>query len=65
MLVPLAALDNVRLLAEADRAEAAQLAASLPPGTVRIVDLDEPEWADPDGLVLHARTALSPDSGAP
>ncbi|MEU4655670.1 ATP-binding protein [Streptomyces sp. NPDC023723] len=65
VLVPLAATGNVRLLAEADRAEAAELAASLPPGTVRIIDLDEPEWADPDGLVLHAQAALNPDTGAP
>ncbi|CAL9424948.1 hypothetical protein SUDANB145_01928 [Streptomyces sp. enrichment culture] len=65
VLTPLAATGNVRLLAEADRAAAGELAASLPPGTVRIIDLDDPEWADPDGLVLHAQAALSPDTGAP
>ena len=37
----------------------------LPPGQVQIIDLDEPEWADPKGLVLHAETALDPESGAP
>jgi hypothetical protein len=65
VLAPLAATKTVRLLAEVPRPLAAELAAGLPPDTVRIIDLDEPEWADPEGLVRHAQTALSPEFGAP
>ncbi|MEW2402673.1 ATP-binding protein [Streptomyces sp. NPDC046862] len=69
VLTPLAATETVRLLAEVPRPLAAELAsglaAVLPPGTVRLIDLDEPEWADPEGLVLHAQAALSPEFGAP
>ncbi|GAA4802483.1 ATP-binding protein [Streptomyces ziwulingensis] len=65
VLLPLAATGTVRLLAEMARPHAAELAASLPPGTVRIIDLDAPEWADPEGLVRHAQAALNPEAGAP
>jgi hypothetical protein len=65
VLSPLAATETVRLLAEVPRPLAAELAEGLPPGTVRIIDLDEPEWADPEGLVLHAQAALNPEFGAP
>ncbi len=65
VLAPLAATETVRLLAEVPRPLAAELAAGLPPGTVQVIDLDEPEWADPEGLVLHAQAALNPDFGAP
>lgn len=65
VLIPLAATETVRLLAEVPRPLAAELAESLPPGAVQIIDLDEPEWADPEGLVLHAQAALNPEFGAP
>ena len=65
VLAPLAATETVRLLAEVPRPFAAELAAGLPPGAGRIIDLDEPEWADPEGMVLHAQAALNPDFGAP
>jgi hypothetical protein len=65
VLAPLAATGTVRLLAEVPRPLAAELAGGLPSGTVRVIDLDEPEWADPEGLVLHAQTALDPEFGAP
>ncbi|GAA2286267.1 hypothetical protein GCM10010145_65990 [Streptomyces ruber] len=63
VLTPLAAVENVRLLAESSRPLAAELAYVLPPGTVQIIDLDEPEWADSEGLVLHAQAALNPGTG--
>ena len=65
VLAPLAAIETVRLLAEVPRPLAAELAAGLPSGTVQVIDLDEPSWADPEGLVLHARAALNPEFGAP
>ncbi|MFJ8633102.1 ATP-binding protein [Streptomyces sp. NPDC093568] len=65
VLAPLAATETVRLLAEVPRPQAAELAAGLSSGTVRIIDLDDPEWADPEGLVLHAQAALNPVFGAP
>ncbi|MGX1886344.1 ATP-binding protein [Streptomyces sp. NPDC055287] len=65
VLKPLAAIGTVRLLADVPRPLAAELAADLPPGTVQIIDLDEPQWADPQGLVLQAEALLSPRSGAP
>ncbi|MDQ0993402.1 ATP-binding protein [Streptomyces sp. V3I7] len=65
LLIPLAAIERVRLLAEVPRPLAAELAGSLPPGTVQVIDLDAPEWADPVGLVLHAQAALNPEFGAP
>ncbi|MPY49033.1 ATP-binding protein [Streptomyces acidicola] len=69
VLTPLAATESVRLLAAVPRPLAAELASALadvlPPGTVQVIDLDEPEWADPEGLVLHAQAALNPEFGAP
>jgi hypothetical protein len=65
VLAPLAATETVRLLAEVPRPLAAELAAGLPPGTAQIIDLDAPEWADPEGLVRHAQAALNPEFGAP
>ncbi|MGN9761219.1 ATP-binding protein [Streptomyces sp. SD31] len=65
VLVPLAVTETVRLLAEVPRPLVAELAEGLPSGTVQIIDLDEPEWADPEGLVLHAQAALNPEFGAP
>ncbi|MFE2316827.1 ATP-binding protein [Streptomyces sp. NPDC059441] len=65
VLAPLAATETVRLLAEVPRSLAAELAAGLPPGTAQIIDLDAPEWADPEGLVRHAQAALNPEFGAP
>ncbi|MEU9503130.1 ATP-binding protein [Streptomyces sp. NPDC048196] len=65
VLAPLAAVETVQLLADVPRELAAELAAALPSGQVQVIDLDAPEWADPAGLVLHAETALDPDTGAP
>lgn len=65
VLRPLAATGTVRLLADLPRELAAELAAGLPPGTAQIIDLDEPEWADPEGLVLQADALLDPRFGAP
>ncbi|WP_328878829.1 ATP-binding protein [Streptomyces sp. NBC_00299] len=65
VLSPLAATETVRLLAEVPRPLAAELAEGLASGTVQIIDLDEPEWADPEGLLRHAHAALTPESGAP
>ncbi|MEU5013497.1 ATP-binding protein [Streptomyces sp. NPDC021749] len=65
VLAPLAAVETVQLLADVPRELAAELAGALPAGQVQVIDLDAPEWADPAGLVLHAETALDPDTGAP
>ncbi|MFE6688463.1 ATP-binding protein [Streptomyces sp. NPDC057743] len=65
VLAPLAATPTVHLLADVPRELAAELAGALPSGQVQVIDLDEPEWADPEGLVLHAETALTPEAGAP
>ncbi|MEV6566249.1 ATP-binding protein [Streptomyces kronopolitis] len=65
VLMPLAATGGVQLLADVPRALAAELAGALPSGQARIIDLDDPEWADPDGLVRHAETALSLGAGVP
>ncbi|KUN90594.1 hypothetical protein [Streptomyces caeruleatus] len=65
VLAPLAATETVRLLAEVPRPLVAELAGGLPSDAVQIIDLDEPEWADPEGLVRHAHAALSPEFGAP
>ncbi|MDI3390748.1 ATP-binding protein [Streptomyces sp. B-S-A8] len=65
VLNPLASLDSMRLVLELPRALASDLSEGLPSGTVQIVDLDDPEWADPAGLLLHAQTALDPQFGAP
>ncbi|MFE2643676.1 ATP-binding protein [Streptomyces nigra] len=64
-LAPLAATETVRLMAEVPRPLAAELAEGLPPGTAQIIDLDAPEWADPDVLVRFAQAALNPEFGAP
>ncbi|WDF41742.1 ATP-binding protein [Streptomyces sp. T12] len=65
VLAPLAATETVRLLAEVPRPLAAELAEGLPSGAVQVIDLDEPGWADPEGVVLHAQAALNPEFGAP
>ncbi|MFZ3561649.1 ATP-binding protein [Streptomyces sp. BH055] len=65
VLKPLAAVESVRLLADVPREFAAELAEGLPPGVARIIDLDAPEWADPEGLVLQAEALLNPQFGAP
>ncbi|MFB8756006.1 ATP-binding protein [Streptomyces nigra] len=65
VLAPLAATGTVRLMAEVPRPLAAELVEGLPPGTAQIIDLDEPEWADPDVLVRFAQAALNPEFGAP
>ncbi|WP_241779919.1 ATP-binding protein [Streptomyces natalensis] len=64
VLKPLAALKTVQLLADVPRALAAELADALPSGQAQIIDLDAAEWADPEGLVRHAETALGDAAGA-
>ncbi|MGG7575076.1 ATP-binding protein [Streptomyces sirii] len=65
VLKPLAAVESIRLLAEVPREFAVELAEGLPPGVAQIIDLDAPEWADPEGLVLQAEALLNPQFGAP
>ncbi|MFH8408060.1 ATP-binding protein [Streptomyces sp. NPDC018019] len=65
VLRPLAATGTVQLLADVPRELAAEVIASLPAGQGQVIDLDEPRWADPAGLVLQVETALDPGSGAP
>ncbi|MGP3775856.1 ATP-binding protein [Streptomyces sp. SDT5-1] len=65
VLKPLAAVESLRLLVDVPREFAAEIADSLPTGTARIIDLDAPEWADPEGLVLQADALLDPRFGAP
>ncbi|MFZ3566368.1 ATP-binding protein [Streptomyces sp. BH097] len=65
VLKPLAAVESVRLLVDVPREFATELAEGLPPGAARIIDLDAPEWADPEGLVLQAEALLNPQFGAP
>ncbi|MGW7492250.1 ATP-binding protein [Streptomyces sp. NPDC054786] len=65
VLEPLAATPTVQLIADVPRELAAELAGALPAGQAQIIDLDAPEWADPEGLVLQAETALNLAVGAP
>ncbi|NUP40103.1 MAG: ATP-binding protein [Streptomyces sp.] len=65
VLAPLAAASTIRLLTDVPRGLATELAGALPPGTAQIIDLDDPQWADPHGLVLQADALLAPESGAP
>ncbi|MFK8849486.1 ATP-binding protein [Streptomyces sp. Ac-502] len=65
VLKPLAETGTVQLLADVPRALAAEVIAALPSGHGQIIDLDEPRWADPEGLVHQVEAALSPEAGAP
>ncbi|MBB1245969.1 ATP-binding protein [Streptomyces durbertensis] len=65
VLRPLAALPNVRLLVDLPRDLVDEVTAELPPGAAQVIDLDEPRWADPDGLALQAEAQLDPLFGAP
>ncbi|MFG2192535.1 ATP-binding protein [Streptomyces sp. NPDC048639] len=65
VLKPLAAVETVRLLVDVPRTLATELVEGLPPGTALIIDLDDPQWADPEGLVLQADAMLRPEFGAP
>ncbi|MEU8686079.1 ATP-binding protein [Streptomyces sp. NPDC048611] len=65
VLKPLAAVESIRLLADVPREFAVELAEGLPPGVAQVIDLDAPEWADPEGLVLQAEALLNPQFGAP
>lgn len=65
VLKPLTAVESARLLIEVPRPLVGELAEGLPPGTAQVIDLDDPQWADPEGLVLHAEAALHPRFGAP
>ncbi|WP_327353034.1 ATP-binding protein [Streptomyces sp. NBC_01304] len=64
-LRPLAHTDSVRLLADVPRELATRLVEGLPPGSAQIIDLDDPQWADPQGLMLQAEALLRPEFGAP
>ncbi|MFJ5676926.1 ATP-binding protein [Streptomyces sp. NPDC093097] len=65
VLIPLAATPSVYLLADVPRELAAEVAGAVPQSQLQVIDLDEPEWADPEGLIRHAETALTPEAGAP
>ncbi|WP_093798722.1 hypothetical protein [Streptomyces sp. Wb2n-11] len=65
VLAPLAATPSIRLLVEVPRKLVAELHKGLPPGTTQVIDLDDPEWADPEGLALQAETMLNPQFLAP
>ncbi|GCD42614.1 ATP-binding protein [Streptomyces paromomycinus] len=65
VLKPLAETGTVQLLADVPRALAAEVIAALPSGQGQIIDLDEPRWADPEGLVHQVETSLAPAAGAP
>ncbi|MCF1596046.1 ATP-binding protein [Streptomyces muensis] len=65
VLKPLAAVETVRLLTEMPRRLADEFAAGFPAGTVQVIDLDAPQWADPEGLVRQAEALLDPRLGAP
>ncbi|MFI2242114.1 ATP-binding protein [Streptomyces chrestomyceticus] len=65
VLKPLAETGTVQLLADVPRALAAEVIAALPPGQGQIIDLDEPRWADPEGLAHQVETSLAPEAGAP
>ncbi|MFM9373047.1 ATP-binding protein [Streptomyces sp. Da 82-17] len=64
VLRPLAAVEHVRLLADVPRAAAVELQALLPAGVVQVIDLDAPEWADPQGLARQAEALLGQRAGA-
>ncbi|OKI07131.1 hypothetical protein A6A06_36120 [Streptomyces sp. CB02923] len=64
VLKPLAETGTVQLLADVPRALAAEVIAALPSGQGQIIDLDEPRWADPEGLALQVERSLDPGSGA-
>ncbi|MFF3269323.1 ATP-binding protein [Streptomyces chrestomyceticus] len=65
VLKPLAETGTVQLLADVPRALAAEVIAALPSGQGQIIDLDEPRWADLEGLVHQVETSLAPEAGAP
>ncbi|MEV5599080.1 ATP-binding protein [Streptomyces sp. NPDC052496] len=65
VLKPLAETATVQLLADVPRALATEVIAALPSGQGQVIDLDEPDWADPEGLVRQVETSLDPASGAP
>ncbi|MFI9787661.1 ATP-binding protein [Kitasatospora sp. NPDC051984] len=58
VLLPLALNPGVRLLADLPRTEAARLAEDVPDGQVRILDLDQDPWRDPDALLRQAELAV-------
>ena len=65
VLKPLAATGTVRLLADVPRELAAEVIDGLPDGVGQVIDLDDDQWADPEGLVRHAEALLDPRFGAP
>ncbi|MGP4013441.1 ATP-binding protein [Streptomyces sp. 4N124] len=65
VLKPLAAIETVHLLTEMPRELAEEFAAGLPADNVQVIDLDAPQWADPQDLVRQAEALLNPQLGAP
>ncbi|MFE9441514.1 ATP-binding protein [Streptomyces sp. NPDC006602] len=64
VLKPLAAIETVRLLTDMPRRLAEEFTVDLPADSVQIIDLDAPQWADPQGLVLQAAALLNPQLNA-
>ncbi|WP_157815338.1 ATP-binding protein [Kitasatospora sp. CB02891] len=58
VLLPLALNPGVRLLADLPRTEADRLAKDVPAGQLRILDLDQDPWRDPDALLRQAELAV-------
>lgn len=65
VLKPLAATGTVRLLVDVPRELAAEVIGGLPDGVGQIIDLDDEQWTDPEGLVRHAEALLDPRFGTP
>ncbi|MGW4382286.1 ATP-binding protein [Kitasatospora sp. NPDC004531] len=59
VLLPLALNPGVRLLADLPRTEAERLAGDVPAGQLRIIDLDQDPWRDPDALLRQAELAVA------
>ncbi|OEJ28300.1 hypothetical protein AR457_31375 [Streptomyces agglomeratus] len=65
VLARLAAAPNIRLLVEVPRELVVELGEGLPPGTTQVIDLDDPEWADPEAIARQAEAMLNPAFLAP
>lgn len=65
VLKPLAANDNVRLLLELPRELVEELTWELPADAALVIDVDDPQWWDADGLAGQVEAALDPRLGAP
>ncbi|MFM9372171.1 ATP-binding protein [Streptomyces sp. Da 82-17] len=65
VLRPLAATDNVRLLLDLPRELVGELTRDLPADDILVIDVDDPQWWNADGLAGQVETALDPQLGAP